>query len=78
MLEALSMNPPMISRNTEEFKEAFDSTIQYFTTVDELTEDMFSISQRQKYREKAKEVSKYHINLIADQHTKLYEKLVDA
>jgi len=78
MLEALSMNLPMIARNTEEFKEAFDSTIQYFTTVDELTEDMFSISQRQKYREKAKEVSKYHINLIADQHTKLYEKLVDA
>lgn len=78
MLEALSMNLPMIARDTEEFKEAFDGTLQYFSRVQDLSNDMFSASKRKKYRKKAKEVSKYHINQIANQHTKLYEKLVDA
>lgn len=78
MLEALSMNLPMIARDTEEFKEAFDGSLQYFSQVNDLNEDMFSASKRKKYQEKAKEVSKYHIDRVADQHTKLYEKLCDA
>ena len=78
MLEALSMNLPMLARDTEEFKEAFNNTIQYFPTVEDITEQMFSPSKRKIYKEKAKEVSKYHIDLIAKDHTKLYEKLCDA
>lgn len=77
MLEALSMNLPMIARDTEEFKEAFNGTLQYFNSVEDINEDMFSVSKRKEYRKKAKEVSKYHIEKIADQHTKLYEKLCD-
>jgi glycosyltransferase involved in cell wall biosynthesis len=78
MLEALSMKLPMIARDTEEYREAFNGTMQYFSSIDELNNEMFSESQREKYSKKAEEVSKYHIDRIADQHTNLYEKLCDA
>jgi len=78
MLEALSMRLPMIARDTEEFREAFNGTMQYFSSIDEINQEMFSESQRKRYQKKAEEVSKYHIDQIADQHTKLYEKLCDA
>ena len=78
MLEALSMNLPMLARDTEEYKEAFDGMLQYFKSIDDITPEMFSESTRKKYKEKAKQVSKYEIDLIAQQHTKLYEKLCDA
>lgn len=78
MLEALSMNLPMIARDTEEFREAFNGTLQYFSTVDDLKKEMFSKTERQKYQKKVKEISKYHIDIIAEQHKKLYEKLCDA
>lgn len=78
MLEALSMNLPMLARDTEEYKEAFDGILQYFKTIDDITPEMFSSSTRKKYKEKAKQVSKYDIDLIAKEHTKLYEKICDA
>lgn len=77
MLEALSMQLPMIARETEEYKEAFKETVQYFTTVDTINEDMFSIEKRKQYQEKAKEIVKYEINRIAKQHQQLYEQLSD-
>lgn len=78
MLEALSMKLPMIARDTEEYKEAFNGTLQYFSRVADLKREMFSVTERKKYQKKAEEVSKYHIDVIADQHKKLYEKLCDA
>jgi len=78
MLEALSMDLPMIARDTEEFKEAFDGTLQYFSSSADLNDTMFSEAKRTLYKEKSKEVAKYDIDLIANQHTKLYEKLCDA
>ncbi|MBS3777806.1 MAG: glycosyltransferase family 4 protein [Candidatus Thermoplasmatota archaeon] len=78
MLEALSMKLPMIARETEEFKEVFNGSLQYFSSVNDLNKDMFSIEKQQEYQQKAKEVSKYHIEDIANQHIHLYEKIVDA
>jgi glycosyltransferase involved in cell wall biosynthesis len=78
MLEALSMGIPMIARDVEEFREAFDGTIQYFSGLEDITKDMFSESQMMTFKEKTKNISKYTIDRIAGQHTKLYEKICDA
>ena len=78
MLEALSMKLPMIARDTEEYREAFNGMLSYFSQVEDLNEEVFSESNKKKYQKKAEEVSIYNIDKIADQHTKLYEKLCDA
>ena len=78
MLEALSMKLPMIARDTEEYREAFNGMVSYFSGIDTLKNDKFSDSNKKKYQKKAEEVSIYHIDKIADQHTKLYENLCDA
>jgi glycosyltransferase involved in cell wall biosynthesis len=78
MLEALSMKLPMIARDTEEYREAFNGMLSYFSNIDDLKNKTFSDENKKKYQKKSEEVSLYHIDRIADQHKKLYEKLCDA
>ena len=65
MLEALSMKLPMIARDTEEYREAFNGMLFYFSRVEDLTKEAFSDSNKKKYQKKTDEVSLYHIEGIA-------------
>ena len=77
MLEALSMGLPLIARDVEEFREAFDGNLIYFQNIEELDEKKFDKNNLELYRKKSDIVLKYTIEKIAKEHTKLYEKIID-
>jgi glycosyltransferase involved in cell wall biosynthesis len=76
MLESLSMKLPMLARDIPEFREAFKDNLQYFTSVDDIREDMFSKEQLQEFKEKTSIVQTYLIDTIADKHIDLYNQLI--
>ena len=78
MLEALSMQLPMIARDLEEFREAFDGMLLYFTKVEDIKKEMFEKKTLTLYKKKADQIKKYHIDNVADEHIAVYEKLLDA
>ncbi|MEA3457712.1 MAG: glycosyltransferase family 4 protein [Candidatus Thermoplasmatota archaeon] len=76
MLEALSMGLPLIARDVEEFREAFDGNLLYFKNIEELDEKKFDKETLEVYRKKSDVVSNYTIEKMAQDHTKLYEKII--
>jgi len=77
MLEALSMKLPMIARDLEEFREAFDDMLLYFSNVQDIKKEMFSKKTLTMYKKKAEQIKKYQIDKIADEHIALYEKILN-
>lgn len=75
MLEALSMGLPMIARDNEEFREAFGENLLYFTEVEKIKKDFFSVGTLRKYKSKTKVVSNFDISRMSKEHVELYEKL---
>lgn len=78
MLEALSMGLPMIARETEEFKEAFEDNLLYFKEVDEITTTMFADETLKTYQMKTENVKKYDIFSVAKNHVNIYENILDS
>ena len=78
MLEALSMELPMIAKNTEEFHEAFSDMLYYYDSIEDITEKTFSNTTLSTYKKKATSVKQYDIRLTAKQHIKLYETILDS
>jgi len=76
MLESLSMGLPMLARDIQEFREAFTDHLQYFSSVEDIEENMFSKERLQEYKEKTTIVDSYHIDTIATQHMDLYHQLL--
>jgi glycosyltransferase involved in cell wall biosynthesis len=77
MLEALSMRLPLIARDIEEFREAFNDNLLYFKNIEELDTCKFERKSLDIYRKKSNFVKNYTIEKIANDHTKLYEKIID-
>lgn len=77
MLEALSMNLPLIARDNEEFREAFSNNLIYFKNIDEIDEKKFSKDVLDEYRKKSDIVTKYSIEKISNEHLMLYEKIIN-
>ena len=77
MLEALSMGLPLIARDIEEFREAFGENLLYFHNINELNEKKFDKNNLELYRKKSDIVLKYTIEKMAQDHTKLYEKIIN-
>ena len=77
MLEALSMGLPLIARDVEEFREAFGENLLYFNNIKELVEKKFDKNNLELYRKKSDIVLKYTIEKMAQDHTKLYEKIIN-
>lgn len=75
MLEALSMELPMISRQTEEFTEAFSDMLYYYDDINEINSNTLDEKNLSAYKQKTKDVKKYDIKETAKQHVKLYEKM---
>lgn len=75
MLEALSMELPMIAHRTEEFIEAFSDMIYYYDDIKDITKDVFVKEHLSEYKTRSKDVKKYDIRETARQHVKLYEKI---
>jgi len=76
MLEALAMKLPVIARDLEEFREAFDDNLIYFKDIEDISEKMFDGKLLDEYRKKTRVVEKFDIEKIAIQHIELYEKLL--
>ncbi|HEC89425.1 MAG: glycosyltransferase family 1 protein [Thermoplasmata archaeon] len=76
MLEALAMKLPVIARDLEEFREAFDDNLIYFKDIEDISEEMFDSKILEEYRGKSRIVEKFDIEKISVEHIKLYEKLI--
>lgn len=76
MLESLSMGLPMITRDIPEFREAFKDNLQYFSSVKDIDEEMFSPDRLEEFKKKTSIVDMYHIDIIAKQHIDLYQQLI--
>jgi glycosyltransferase involved in cell wall biosynthesis len=75
MLEALSMGLPMIARDVEEYHEAFDDNLLYFSSIDDINNSMFKKEKLDEYSKKTSIIKKYNIDKVAQEHIKLYEQL---
>ena len=76
MLEALSMGLPMIARDVEEFREAFQDNLLYFKKLDDITKKTFDKKTLDIYKKKSESIKKYTIEKVAQEHIKLYEQLL--
>jgi glycosyltransferase involved in cell wall biosynthesis len=76
MLEALSMELPMIARNTEEYQEAFSNMIYYYDDIKKISIDVFDKKHLLAYKKKTKQIKNYDIKTTAKQHVKLYENIL--
>ena len=78
MLEALAMQLPIIARDLEEFREAFDDNLIYFGDKIELKDYLSDENLLEEYKEKTVVVKKFDIDKIAQQHIDFYEKLLES
>jgi len=76
MLEALSMGLPLIARDVEEFREAFNDSLLYFSNIKELNENRLDQGILDKYRKKSDIILNYKIEKIGKDHIRLYEKMI--
>ncbi len=78
MLEALAMKLPIIARDLEEFREAFNDNIIYFRDLEELEEYLLDENLIKEYKDKTVVVKKFDINEIAKRHIDFYEELLES
>ena len=76
MLEALSMGLPMIARDVEEYREAFDDNLLYFSSLEKLSDSSFDKKTLETYKKKSASVKQYTIDKVAQEHIKLYERII--
>lgn len=77
MLEALSMELPIIARDLEEFREAFNDNLIYFSNIEDINNTMFEKQILQKFKKKTNIIEKYKLDKIIQEHIKLYEQLIN-
>lgn len=78
MLEALAMRLPIIARDLEEFREAFNDTIIYFREIGELKDYLLDENLIKEYKDKTVIVKKFDIDKIAKKHIDFYKKLSES